>query len=52
VGLVAKVPGPVANTATPGTQKESWELGTANGVPDKSVGRTTAKAKAKANGHG
>jgi hypothetical protein len=42
--LVVKVPGPVANTATPGTHEKDRELGTAtaNGVPDKSVGRTTA----------
>ena len=29
-GLVAKVPGPVANDATPGTQREGEELGTAD----------------------
>jgi hypothetical protein len=38
---VIKVPGPAANTATPGTQIRLFQ-GQANGVPDKSVGRTTA----------
>jgi hypothetical protein len=45
-GLVVKVPGPVAKGATPGTHIEGGEPGigttTANGLPDKCVGRTTA----------
>jgi hypothetical protein len=48
-GLVVEVPGPVAKGALPGTHRDDWEqeTATANGVPDKSVGRTTAKANGK-----